>query len=125
MFQEYGHMHNYNHRKHYSNHDCEFVALEKIHGTNYSFLTDGVEVFPCNRSRNLENDRTYYGHGESFIKYKNDVILIFEYLKQRIENLRHIQLYCELFGGNYKGFTKKGYICVQKNVNYTEILNFR
>lgn len=33
-------------------------------------------------------------------------------------NIKQLQLYCELFGGKFKGKTDKGYKCVQRNTSY-------
>jgi hypothetical protein len=33
-----------------SNKSLEFVAMEKIHGTNFSFVSDGNKVNCCRRS---------------------------------------------------------------------------
>jgi Rnl2 family RNA ligase len=128
MFSEYEHMENYNNVIKFLKTDVvsgiQFIALEKIHGTNYSFLCDGTNVTPCKRSSSLGTDSSYYGHGEPFMRYKNDIISIFNYIKQittlksDLVSIKQIQLYCELFGGNFKGKTNKGYKCVQKNTNY-------
>lgn len=122
MFTEYEHMENhYNVMKMLGSDvvtGIQFIALEKIHGTNYSFLCDGVNVTPCKRSSSLGSDRSYYGHGEPFMRYKQDIITIFEHIKTSYSNIKQIQLYCELFGGKFKGKTEKGYKCVQRNTNY-------
>lgn len=124
MFCEYEHMENhYNVIKnipHDVKTNVKFIALEKIHGTNYSFLCDGKQVIPCKRSSTLGTDRGYYGHGEPFERYKNDILVIFNHIKNIYPETKHIQLYCELFGGKFNGKTKKGYKCVQKNTNYND-----
>lgn len=122
MFSEYEHMENhYNILKYVIPElvkDVRFVALEKIHGTNYSFLCDGSNIIPCKRSSSLGSDRSYYGHGIPFEKYSKDILKMFQLVLIDYPNLKQIQLYCELFGGNFKGKTEKGYKCVQKNTNY-------
>lgn len=122
MFSEYEHMENhYNVMKYLTPENTEgvtFVALEKIHGTNYSFICDGVDVTPCKRSSSLGADRSYYGHGEPFMRYREDIIKIFQCVSIIYHDVKHIQLYCELFGGKFKGKTEKGFKCVQKNTNY-------
>jgi len=75
MFSEYEHMENhYNILKMLTpeiTQNITFIAMEKIHGTNYSFICDGKNVIPCKRSSSLGNDRSYYGHGELFVKYQH------------------------------------------------------
>lgn len=125
MFSEYEHMENhYNLTKLIEQVDTSgvsFVALEKIHGTNYSFMCDGVTVIPAKRSHSLGADRSYYGHGAPFLKYQGDILVIFDLARAIYPNIKFIQLYCELFGGRFKGKTEKGYKCVQKSTNYTPI----
>jgi Rnl2 family RNA ligase len=104
--------------KYFINPSTQFVALEKIHGTNYSFMTDGSTVIPAKRTSSLGNDRSYYGHGACFIKYRDDVITLFNALKLSHNNLQFIQLYCELFGGHYNGKSNNGSKVVQKGMNY-------
>jgi hypothetical protein len=66
----------------------------------------------------LGTDRSYYGHGEPFLRYKNDILKLFDLIVLIYQNVKQIQLYCELFGGKFKGKTEKGYKCVQRNTNY-------
>jgi Rnl2 family RNA ligase len=124
MFNEYEHMENhYNVIKMLTPDVVEgvqFVALEKIHGTNYSFLCDGVTVTPCKRTSSLGADRSYYGHGQPFMRYRQDILKLFELIVTIYPTVKQIQLYCELFGGRFKGKTEKGYKCVQNGTNYIE-----
>lgn len=126
MFTEYQHMQN-----HYNTYfdlspyksdiETKWVATEKIHGTNYSFLycpSKSTEVIPCRRSGTLETDPAFYSHQLIFNKYKDQIPIIYEQLKQMYPSLKQIQLYGELFGGLYEGKTAQGAKKVQKGINY-------
>ena len=67
LFYEYSHMENdYKLLKCINTTDIlydkslKFVALEKIHGTNFSFVTDGKEVHSCKRSSILKSEENIY-----------------------------------------------------------------
>lgn len=125
MFTEYEHMSN-----HYNAHfkieeyktdlETKWVATEKIHGTNYSFLyKEGLEdPIPCRRSGLLTSDPSFYNHLSIFNKYKNDIVLIYNKLKETYPTLKQIQLYGELFGGVYNGKTSQSAKKVQKGISY-------
>jgi Rnl2 family RNA ligase len=125
-FCEYEHMENhYNMTKHIEEAQrtvsCLFVATEKIHGTNYSLMSNGLTVEPCKRSSPLGTDRGYFGHGPVYDKYKSDILTLFVELSKKYwvgspndDIVTQIQLYGELFGGLYDGKTTKGYKKVQK-----------
>jgi len=97
-----------------------WYATEKIHGTNYSLLCDGFSVLPCKRTSELngEKDATFFNHTTILNKYKNDVLTIFNYIKLQNLNVTQIQLFGELFGGNYGGVHINNSKCVQKKMNY-------
>lgn len=56
----------------------QWVALEKVHGSNFSFITDGYDVTPAKRTStigiNPENGRyEFYGCHDVVTKYMNSV----------------------------------------------------
>lgn len=55
----------------------EFVALEKIHGTNFSFLTDGIQIQCCRRSDILKPDESFYNWQNILNNYKFKIIKLF------------------------------------------------
>ena len=126
MFSEYQHMQNHYNTyfdltQYKSDIETKWVATEKIHGTNYSFLycpLKSTEVIPCRRSGTLETDPAFYSHLIIFNKYKDQIPIIYEQLKQIYPSLKQIQLYGELFGGLYEGKTAQGAKKVQKGINY-------
>ena len=55
----------------------EWVGLEKIHGTNFSFISDGLDVRTCTRSYILKSHENFYSHLDILEKYKFEVIKLF------------------------------------------------
>lgn len=93
--------------------ETKWIATEKIHGTNYSFLYEPTnEVIPCRRSGTLSIDPSFYNHLSVFNKYKDNLPNIFSKLKELYPTLKQIQLYGELFGGLYDGKTAQYYIYI-------------
>jgi Rnl2 family RNA ligase len=124
MFTEYEHMQNH-YNAHFDIEQCKadletkWIATEKIHGTNYSFLYNpSTGVIPCRRSGLLSSDPAFFNHLPIFNKYKNDVVLIYNKLKETYPTLKQIQLYGELFGGLYNGKTSQSAKKVQKGIEY-------
>ena len=122
MFLEYEHMKNfyqinYNLQEYVG---INWVATEKIHGCNYSFMCDNhLNVIPCKRTSVINYEEDFMNHQKIFDKYKNDIIDIYHNLKQEYgEDLTQIQLYGELFGGIYHKKTSKNSVVIQKKMNY-------
>lgn len=130
MFSEYPHMQNHYNtyfdiEMYKTNTDTKWVATEKIHGTNYSFLYEPTsDVIPCRRSGTLINDPSFYNHLSVFNKYKDNLPNIFSKLKEQYPTLMQIQLYGELFGGLYDGQTAQYSKKVQKGISYCLINDF-
>lgn len=137
MFYEYSHMDNdYKILKYnkileiIQSGDMELVALEKIHGTNFSFITDGTDVVCCRRSDILKPDENFYSYKNILTKYKDKILNLFDKIKKIIKekynlDIIQIQLYGELYGGNYPGVeTSIGSKSVQKGIYYSNSNEF-
>jgi hypothetical protein len=70
---------NFNHYEHIDNHyqidfskyeNENWIATEKIHGTNYSFICDGIQVVPAKRNLILTLDCKFYDHASVFKIYE-------------------------------------------------------
>ena len=127
MFSEYEHMKNHYAivdklssptNALYTDDDFMWVATEKIHGCNFSFIYDGVKITPCRRTSTLKDEDKFFNHLYITNKYKNDIIKIYEYLKTINPQIEQIQVYGELFGGRYKNKTNKNFACIQNGMNY-------
>ena len=113
-----------------SDKSLEFVAMEKIHGTNFSFVSDGNKVNCCRRSDILGPDENFYSYQTILDKYISNVIELFEKTAKLIKKkynkeIIQIQLYGELYGGNYPGIEKKhSSKMVQKGIYYSNSNEF-
>lgn len=81
-----------------------WIATEKLHGANFSFWCDGVDVKVASRTQFV--DGTFYNCQAVINKYSDKVFSLFKALP---EYTKQIVIYGELFGGN-----------VQKEVEYGE-----
>lgn len=113
-----------------SDKSLEFVTMEKIHGTNFSFVSDGNIVNCCRRSDILKPDENFYSHQTIFTRYNSNIIELFEKTSKLIKTkynkeIIQIQLYGELYGGSYPGLdTKSGSKIVQKGIYYSNSNEF-
>jgi Rnl2 family RNA ligase len=98
----------------------QFVVLEKIHGANFSFVTDGIDIRVAKRTSIIAKDDNFFGAPQIFERYKNDVIDLFFniYSENKDEEVQQIQVYGEIFGGSYNGEKTKESTLVQKEVQY-------
>jgi len=137
IFEEYSHMDNdYKILKYdkileiIQSGDMELVALEKIHGTNFSFITDGTDVVCCRRSDILKPDENFYSYKNILAKFEDKILNLFNKIKKMIKekhnfDIIQIQLYGELYGGNYPGVeTSTGSKSVQKGIYYSNSNDF-
>ena len=102
QFRRYSSIENVQYTKRYHNQippDSLWCVNEKIHGANFQLTTtDGKTVKAGKRSDFLTQEelKTFYGAGEIIEKYKDRIILLFEFL-----NKKNVTVYGELFGGSY------------------------
>jgi Rnl2 family RNA ligase len=130
IFREYSSINNYTNSKFINEikelPQAEWVVMEKVHGANFSFITDGQNVRIASRSIVLSIPNFFFTSTAIAEKYNSDVLEIY----RRIQTGRigmdslldptdklYIQIFGEIFGGNYPGCTRK-YKPVQKGVNY-------
>lgn len=101
-----------------------WVAMEKIHGANFSFITNGKAVTANKRSGLIAENENFFCWQIIFDRYKEDVLTIFNMLLTEDPTIWSIQIFGEIFGGWYDGKTAKGYKKVQEGVYYTDIVDF-
>lgn len=94
------------------------VALEKIHGANFSWIVTADSVRVAKRSGLIEETETFYGHTRFYKRYLPAVQTLFELAKDENPSLIQLNLYGEIFGGNYNGTTAQSAKKVQTGVNY-------
>lgn len=89
--------------------NLEFVAREKIHGTNFSIIITKDEIQPAKRTGFIGELEKFFGYEDLMIKYKNQFVQIQEQLKEQKDKYVSIQIFGEYAGGN-----------IQKEVDYGE-----
>ncbi|XWV25678.1 RNA ligase 2 [Tupanvirus deep ocean] len=107
----------------YTNNMVEWVALEKIHGANFSFVTDGLNIAVAKRSCVIPDNENFFNSNIIRDKYQADILTMFGKIKNDIAEVSSIQAFGEIFGGYYPGFdhTTKP---VQKGVYYKNEIDF-
>jgi Rnl2 family RNA ligase len=107
--------------------DIKWVATEKVHGTNFSFICNGQNVICAKRTSVLNGEELdrFYDADIMLEKYKDNVLNLFEELTQRgYPNLKRIQIYGEHFGGIFNSEKAKGYTTIQKGIEYIPFTDF-
>jgi Rnl2 family RNA ligase len=99
-----------------------WFAQEKIHGANFSVLTNGDSFAFCSRNKiiNLEKDN-FYNVKSIIDNIKQDVLSIYSNITTESP---YIIIYGELFGGSYPGINNVKQRSVQKGVYYSPNLQF-
>ena len=113
--------------------NVEWVCQEKIHGSNFSFVvtnddinaeTPSLNVKVGKRSGLIKEDENFFNWKIIFERYKQDALDVYNKISKIINCVPYkIQIYGELFGGDYPG-TEKKYAHVQKGVYYYDGLDF-
>lgn len=106
----------------YTESDNQWCATEKIHGSNFSFITDGENIL-CARRSSILNDEQFYNYQDVLSKYRNDILRLFDEIKIEFPEITQIQIYGELFGGYFPEFVSSK-PRIQKGVHYTPDIDF-
>ncbi|CAG8440449.1 3450_t:CDS:2 [Ambispora gerdemannii] len=101
---------------------CEWVVCEKIHGLNFSFITDGTTVQCARRMAILDENESFFGYQIIKAKYHDNIIKLWEVMnsKNLIRGVKII-VYGELFGGLYRHpevKPVKGVSVIQHGIEY-------
>lgn len=87
--------------KKYCDENDEWIATEKIHGANFSALTDGTNLSWCRRTGILTENEKFYGHERETKNIEDSIKTLFAKIKEVLPNLIQLQVFGELFGGAY------------------------
>jgi len=79
----------------------EFVVQEKVHGSNFCFVTDGVNVSAGKRTGFIEENEKFYDYEELLERYRERVIALFFAVKNKYSDLQTLSVFGEIFGGKY------------------------
>jgi Rnl2 family RNA ligase len=78
-----------------------WVVTEKIHGSNFSFITDGKDIRCAKRSALLGSNEEFLNYQFILEKYRSNVLEAYKIVKQHSPDLEVMKIYGELFGGSY------------------------
>lgn len=82
-------------------HKEEWLAMEKIHGANFSIIVNNDGATYCRRTNILKENEGFFNYQNVVKQNEKIYIEIFEYLKTKYEDIIQIQIYGEIFGGKY------------------------
>lgn len=104
----------------------EFIATEKIHGANFSFVTDGKDVRIASRNKLLTSADAFHNHERLIEQHRDRILAIAQTFPST--TLKQLTIFGEIFGGLYPHVdvapTAK-VKHVQKGVFYAPGLHFR
>lgn len=84
----------------------EWIATEKIDGSNFSVYSNGVETKFAKRTGFLETEEWFYNYQSISLELSQKAKKIYQIYKSKIANLNFVVLYGELCGGFYPEDTK-------------------
>jgi len=94
----------------------DWIVMEKIDGSNFSIYYDGNKISYATRNKMLDKTESFSNYQYVTAKYKEDIIKLFEFCKEKDKNFDYMIVYGELFGGYYN------HPNVQKIKNMTKII---
>jgi Rnl2 family RNA ligase len=103
----------------------DFVVQEKVHGANFSLITDGKDLKSAKRTSLLEDNDNFYNHTLIKELYYEKLLELFETVKTEYPETESITVFGELFGGSYPDVEQaRGAFKVQKGVFYAPYNEF-
>jgi len=105
---------------------CEWVVTEKIHGTNFSFISDGENVKVAKRTSVLNDNELekFYDADIMLENYRESAKKVASFLISQNPKIKQVQIFGEHFGGIFNGETKPGFTKIQKEVHYIPFTDF-
>jgi len=103
----------------------DFVVQEKVHGANFSLITNGKDLKSAKRTSILEETDKFYNHASIKELYYEKMLRLFEAIKTKYPNTESITVFGEIFGGSYPDVEQaRGAMKVQKGVFYAPYNEF-
>jgi Rnl2 family RNA ligase len=85
----------------------QWIAQEKIHGANFSFMYDGKTLSCAKRTGDITETENFFGYEIILTKYKKSVMDAWDLLNERYKDVKEINIFGE--------FAEPG---IQKEVDY-------
>lgn len=107
--------------------DMIWDVTEKVHGANFSFLTDGVNVDAAKRTSVIGENERFYDYYSVYEAIVDNIKKAFVYIKENIDSdAKLVQFYGELFGGGYPSdkVERINTALIQKEIYYSPNENF-
>lgn len=102
----------------------EWVADEKIHGANFSFIITPPTIVCARRSGELEKGEKFYEYEKLLEKFTVQLLKLYDDIGCNSSSpLKSVTVYGEIFGGIYPG-KKQTTSKVQKEVYYSPDIHF-
>lgn len=98
--------------------DAIMVALEKIHGANFSWIVTDSDMRVASRNDLIGELETFYGHTRFYSRLKPIVRTLYLIIKDEFPELVQMNLFGEIFGGVYNGVTAQSAKKVQSGTSY-------
>lgn len=105
----------------------KYIVQEKVHGTNFSFITDGKTISVAKRTGLIEADEAFNNYNFVLDNYSEAIEKIFKLVKNDYPETGVISIFGELFGGFYNHpdvKRQKEMVRIQKGVFYSPINDF-
>lgn len=103
----------------------DFVVQEKVHGANFSLITNGKDLKSAKRTSLLEDTDNFYNHALIKELYYEKLLGLFEAVKLKYPKTESVTVFGELFGGSYPDVEQvRGALKVQKGVFYAPYNEF-
>lgn len=103
--------------------DGIYCATEKIHGANFGYYCDGIEVKLAKRTGYIDDDAmiNFYrvANSPKIHTYTTNVMKMFRLLKKSNDNIQSISVHGEMYGGIYPNI-ESDYSPIQRGIYYSE-----
>lgn len=93
----------------FSHPSVKWIAHEKIHGTNFSFICDGETVVCAKRTGLIAETESFFGYELILKRYKDQILKMFELIKGPMPDLETLTIFGEYAGPG-----------IQREVDYQE-----
>ena len=103
----------------------DFVVQEKVHGANFSLITNGADLKSAKRTSLLEGTDHFNNHALIKELYYDKILKLYKAVKTKYPNTESITVFGEIFGGSYPDIEQaRGAIRVQKGIFYAPYNEF-
>lgn len=105
----------------------QWVVTEKIHGSNFSFTTDGITIKQARRTDYLKDTENFYKSKEFATKLQEKILNLYKNclidFPELLSNGKILVIYGELCGGIYDNYPKT-ITAIQNEIKYFPYLDF-